>query len=175
MFAKIGPNAVPEAIAHIEEVHNTFSPEFPFTYHFLDEDFERLYQSQQHFGLILRSFAILAIIISCLGLFGLASFMAERRTQEIGIRKVLGASIPGILFLLTREFVKWVAIANIIAWPAAWIFSTGWLQNFAYRIDPVWDIYIYTALATLGIALLTVCYQAFRAARANPVESLRYE
>jgi putative ABC transport system permease protein len=120
-------------------------------------------------------FSILAIFISCLGLFGLSMFVAERRTKEIGIRKVLGSSVPGIVVLLSRTFVKWVLVANIIAWPIAWFAMNKWLQSFAYRIDlTIWP-FLLSGLAALTIALLTVCWQAIRAARANPVEALRYE
>ena len=120
-------------------------------------------------------FSLLAIFISCLGMFGLISFEAERRTKEIGIRKTLGASIPGVVMLLTRDFTKWILIANIIAWPLAWYFMSKWLQNFAYRIDMSWWIFALAGGLALLIALLTLSWQAIRAATANPVDSLRYE
>ncbi|MBW2174355.1 MAG: FtsX-like permease family protein, partial [Deltaproteobacteria bacterium] len=115
------------------------------------------------------------IFISCLGLFGLTAFEAERRTKEIGIRKVLGASIFSIVHVLSLEFAKWVLLANIVAWPVAYYFMSKWLQIFAYRINLDWWIFILAGVVALGIALLTVSYQAVRAATANPAETLRYE
>ena len=119
--------------------------------------------------------AVSAAFIACLGLFGLASFMAERRTKEIGIRKVLGAKVAGIVLLLSKEFALWVVIANIISWPLAYFISNKWLQGFAYRINLGWEIFIFSTVLALVIAVLTVSYQAVKAAVANPVESLRYE
>jgi len=124
---------------------------------------------------IFSYFTFLAILIACLGLFGLASFTAEQRTKEIGIRKALGASVSEIIFLLSKEFTRWVLVANIIAWPLAYFAMNRWLQNFAYRINIGIGTFILAALLALVIALLTVGYQAVRAARANPVEALRYE
>jgi putative ABC transport system permease protein len=120
-------------------------------------------------------FSCLAILIACLGIFGLASFTAEKRTKEIGIRKVLGASVSGIIMNLSKEFTKWVVLANVIAWPIAYYFMNNWLHNFAYRINlNIW-IFILSGLAALAIALLTVSYQSIKAATADPVDSLRYE
>ena len=124
---------------------------------------------------IFSYFTFLAILIACLGLFGLASFTAEQRTKEIGIRKALGASVSEIIFLLSKEFTRWVLVANIIAWPLAYFAMNRWLQNFANRINIGIGTFILAALLALVIALLTVGYQAVRAARANPVEALRYE
>ena len=124
---------------------------------------------------IFSYFTFLAILIACLGLFGLASFTAEQRTKEIGIRKALGASVSEIIFLLSKEFTRWVLVANIIAWPLAYFAMNRWLQNFAYRINIGIGTFILAALLALVIALLTVGYQAIKAARANPVEALRYE
>jgi putative ABC transport system permease protein len=119
--------------------------------------------------------AIIAIFISCLGLFGLASFSCEQRTKEIGIRKVLGASITNVMVMLTKDFTKWVLLANIIAWPIAWYVVNKWLQNFAYRIDmTIWP-FILAGFSALAIAIGTVSWQAIKAATANPVESLHYE
>jgi putative ABC transport system permease protein len=121
------------------------------------------------------TFSLLAIFIACLGLFGLAAFMIEQRTREIGIRKVLGASVPGLLGLLSTQFTKWVLIANLVAWPVAWYAMNRWLENFAYRIEIVWWFYLIAGGLAMLIALITVFSQAVRAALANPVESLRYE
>lgn len=175
IFARIRPDDIPQTIASIEKIYKKFNPEFPFTFRFLDEDYERLYHSEEQSGTIFRYFALLAVLISCLGLFGLASFLAEQRTKEIGIRKVLGSSIQGIVTLLSREFLKWVALANIVASPIAFFISYLWLRNFAYRTSPSILIFILAAAMTLIIALLTVSYQSIKAARANPVDSLRYE
>jgi len=175
MFARIQPDNIPQTIAGIEKIYKKFNPEFPFFYRFLDEDYDRLYRSEEQAGAILRYFAGLAILISCLGLFGLASFLAEQRTKEIGIRKILGSSVQGIVLLLSKEFLKWVAIANIIAWPTAWFISHQWLQNFAYRTGiGIW-IFILSAALALIIALITVSFQSIKAATSNPVDSLRYE
>jgi putative ABC transport system permease protein len=175
IFARIRPDNIPQTISRIKEVYTKFNPEFPFTYRFLDEDYDRLYRSEEQAGAILRNFAVLAVLISCLGLFGLASFLAEQRTKEIGIRKVLGSSVGGIIVLLSKQFLKWVAVANIIALPIAWYMSYAWLQNYPYRTGTgVW-IFILTACMTLVIALVTVSYQSIKAARATPADSLRYE
>jgi putative ABC transport system permease protein len=151
------------------------NPLYPFEYRFFDQDFDQMYRADERMGAVLRVFAALAVVIACLGLFGLASFMAEQRTKEIGIRKVLGASAPGVVVLLSREFAKWVAMANLIAWPVAYLVMRGWLQDFASRTGIAWWLFAATGTGTLVIALLTVGYQAVRAALANPVESLRYE
>jgi len=175
IFARIRPDNIPQTISSIKEVYTKFNPEFPFTYRFLDDDYNRLYRSEEQTGAILRNFAVLAVLISCLGLFGLASFLAEQRTKEIGIRKVLGSSVHGIIVLLSKQFLKWVAVANIIALPIAWYMSYAWLQNYPYRTGTgVW-VFILTACMTLVIALVTVSYQSIKAARANPIDSLRYE
>jgi len=150
-------------------------PALAFDSFFLDESFARMYQAEEHLEKIFTSFAILAIFISCLGLFGLAAFMTEKRTKEVGIRKVLGASIMRIVFLLSNEFSKWVLVANLIAWPLAYHFLNRWLQSFAYHTTIGIGSFFFSGLAALAIALLTVGYQAVRAARANPVDSLRYE
>ncbi len=166
---------VPGAISFIEQEWKKFVPNKPFEYFFLDDDFNKLYNSEQKTGEIFTVFSVLAIFIACLGLFGLAAFTAERRTKEIGIRKVLGASVPGIVILLSKEFTKWVLLANIIAWPIAYYFMKNWLQNFAYRIDPGLGTFILSAIIALFIALITVSVQAIKVAVANPVHALRSE
>ena len=120
-------------------------------------------------------FSLLAVFVACLGLFGLGTYTVERKTKEIGIRKVHGANIPQIVFLLTKNFVRWIFIANIIAFPLAYYAMQKWLENFAYRIDIGWAIFILSALMAMIVALLTISVQAIKAARANPVETLRYE
>ena len=126
-------------------------------------------------GNIFKYFALLAILISCLGLFGLASFVAEQRTKEIGIRKALGASVSGIVLLLSKEFTKWVLLANIIAWPIAYYVMAKWLENFAYRMDIGLWVFVLSGTLAFIIAIITVIFQAVKAALANPVDSLRYE
>ena len=175
MYAKIRSGNIGETIKGIESVFKKLNPGYPFQYHFLDESFERLYRSEVRLGKIFQYFAILAVFISCLGLFGLASFMVEQRTREIGIRKALGLSETGIVLLLLKEFIKWVAAANVIAWPAAYFFMSNWLQNFAYRSGLGVGTFILSGLLTLVIAVLTVSFQSIKTAHANPVEALRYE
>ncbi len=162
-------------IKFIEGVWDKFAPNFPFEYSFLDETFNRIYRSEQKTGSIFGYLTFLAIFISCLGLFGLAAQMAELRTKEIGIRKVLGASVSGITLLLSKDFMKWVVVANVIAWPAAYFAMNKWLQNFAYRTRMGIEVFILAAALAFVIALVTVSYQSIRGAMADPVDSLRYE
>ena len=129
-----------------------------------------MYRADERMGAILKIFAVLAMIIACLGLFGLASFTAEQRTKEIGVRKVLGASAPGIVVLLSKEFAKWVLIANVLAWPAAYFVMRNWLQEFAYRTNIAWWLFLAAGAGALFVALLTVSFQAVRAARSDPVD-----
>ncbi len=150
-------------------------PEITFDSFFLDESFAKLYPAEEQLNKIITSFAFLAIFISCLGLFGLAAHMTEKRSKEVGIRKVLGASIARIVFLLSGEFAKWVLIANLVSWPLAYLFLRQWLDGFAYRTSIAFGIFLISGLASFVIALLTVSYQAIRAARTNPVQALRYE
>lgn len=146
-----------------------------FEYHFLDDEFEKLYEKDQRTALMFNIFSVIAILISCLGLFALAAFTAERRTKEIGVRKVLGASVSGIIALLSKDFVIMVCIGIVIASPLAWYVMQQWLQNFAYRIDMQWWFFVVAGLMAMGIALLTVSIQALRAALVNPVQSLKSE
>ncbi len=172
---RIRPGDLKGTLAFIKEKWNELAPNFPFIYSFLDEDFDRLYKAEETLGKIFVCFAALSIFVACLGLFGLALFTAEQRTKEVGIRKVLGASAARIALLLSREFVKWVLLANAVAWPVAYFAMSRWLQNFAYRINFGIGIFLLSALMAFVIALTTVSYQAIKAALANPVEALRYE
>ena len=172
---RISGDDIPQTLGFLEETWTKFAPAFPFEYHFLDEDYEQIYRTEHRLGELLRYFSFLAIFISCLGLFGLASFMAEQRTKEIGVRKVLGATISSVTLLLSREYTKWVLLANIIAWPVAYFGMRKWLQGFAYKVDISVLTFVLAGLLTLVIALLTVSYQAIKAAVANPVEALRHE
>ncbi len=162
-------------MAKIEQKWKEMYPNHPYYYFFLDEFYFGLHEAEKKLGSIFRTFAILAVLIGCLGLLGLASFSAEQRTKEIGIRKVLGASVSSILILLCRKFILLVAVANGIAWPIAFFMAKKWLQNFPYPISLSLSTFLLTAFLTLVIALMTVGVQSIRAARANPVESLRYE
>jgi len=166
---------IPATLAFIASKWRAFAPEQPLDYFFLDENFNGLYQAEQRTGKIAGAFTVLAVFIAVLGLFGLASFAAEQRTKEIGIRKVLGASVAGIVRLLSKEFVKLVLVANLIAWPIAYYVMNKWLQDFAYRINIGWWVFALAGGIALIIALLTVSTQAIKAALANPVEALRYE
>ena len=164
--------------ASIDFVRSTWEkviPAFPFDYRFMDEDFDRMYRGDERVGFLLRSFTLIAVIIACLGLFGLALFMAEQRTKEIGVRKILGSSVGGIVILLSKEFAKWVLVANIIAWPVAYFIMSRWLRTFAYRTSLAWWVFLSAGLMALVAALLTVSYQSVKAALANPADSLRYE
>jgi len=164
-----------EMVKFIENTWLSIAPGIPFNYSFLDQDYEGLYRNEQQTGKVFVIFSFLAIFIAALSLLGLTSFTVEQRTKEIGIRKVLGASVPQIILLLSKEFTKCVVIANVIAWPIAYYVMNKWLQKFAYRIEIGWGTFFIAGLLTLMIALITVSWQAFRAALANPVENLRYE
>ena len=172
---KLSTQNLPKTIAAIENKWNALIPARPFSYYFLDEFFDKQYRTEERFGKLFLNFSVLAIIISSLGLLGLASYSTMQRTREIGIRKVLGASVPNIVNLLSREFLKLVAIAILIASPVAWFAMHGWLQDFAYRIEIGWWIFLIAGLIAVLIALATVSFQAIKAAIANPVKSLRVE
>jgi ABC-type antimicrobial peptide transport system permease subunit len=172
---RIDSENTPETLKFLGAVWKKYAGDFEFDYRFLDERLDFLYRGEQRVGRIINVFTILSVVISCLGLFGLASFMALRRTKEIGIRKVLGASISGVVVLLTKEFSKWVIVANLIAWPLSYFALSRWLQEFPYRTDIELWIFLGTGLMTFVIAILTVSYQSLRAALSNPADSLRYE
>lgn len=172
---EIDTENISHTLAFIESKFKQLFPGKLFEYSFLDTDFNRLYQREEQAAKIFSIFTSLGIAVACLGLFGLAAFTVEQRTKEIGIRKVLGASITNIMFMLSQEFVKWVLISNIIAWPVAYFGINLVLQNFAYRINIGLMPFIASAVLALVIAILTISYQSIKAAVANPVESLRYE
>jgi len=172
---KIRPESIPTTLDRIENIWKELEPKYPFNYSFLDDTFDRFYRTEQRLGEIFMAFTLIAIFIACLGLFGLASFSAEQRTKEVGIRKVLGASASRIVVLLSRDFTRWVILANVIAWPIAYVVMRRWLANFAYRINlNIW-IFILSGMLALFIALLTVSLRTFKAASTNPADSLRYE
>jgi putative ABC transport system permease protein len=173
--ARIRTDHVAAAIRHMRKVWKTHSANYPLEYFFLDDEFNRMYQAEQKLAGVFSYATTLAIFIACLGLLGLATFMVERRTKEIGIRKVLGASVSNVVGLLSKDFVKLVIVANLIAWPVAGYAMNKWLQDFAYHVEISWWIFVLAGGLALMIALATVSMQAIRAAVANPVDSLRYE
>jgi putative ABC transport system permease protein len=172
---KVSPTNIKDLLSQIETKWKVMAPEMPFGYRFMDESFEDMYRGEQRIGKIILIFSILAILIACLGLFGLSTFIAEQRTKEIGIRKVLGASVGGLVQLLSQDFIKLVGIAFLLATPLGWYFMHKWLQDFVYRIDISWWVFAIAGLSALIIALFTVSFQATRAALMNPVKSLRTE
>jgi putative ABC transport system permease protein len=172
---RIGVRNVPQTLAHIRRTWQTMVPSYPLDYTFLDESFDQLHAAEQRMSEMFSVFAVLAIAVACLGLFGLAAYTAEQRTKEIGVRKVLGASAWSIYASLSREFLRWVVLANVIAWPLAYYAMSSWLRNFSARIGIGWGIFPLAAAAALAIAAVTIGSQTLRAARANPVDSLRYE
>jgi putative ABC transport system permease protein len=172
---KIEAENIPSTLAFIEQTFQRFSPRYPFEYRFLDEVIDQTYHPEQRSRQLLRYFVLLAGFISCLGLFGLASFMVQKRTKEIGIRKTLGASTATIFLLLSKGFIRWVIIANFIAWPIAYFTMNKWLQSFAYHINLAPELFLFSGMIAFSAALMTVGYQAIRAAQANPVDSLKYE
>jgi len=172
---KIRPENIPGTLNDIKKTLNRFAPGYPFEYSFFDDVFDQTFRADQKMGSLFRTFALIAILIACLGLFGLSSFSTEQRTKEIGIRKVLGASVPGIIVLLGREFLKWVLLANLIAWPIGYFVMNKWLENFVYRTRLSVGIFLLSSLLALMIAAITVGFQTLRSAAANPIVSLRYE
>ena len=166
---------MPQTLAAIEVKWKQMLGDRPFSYYFMDEFFDRQYRSEQHFGQLFLNFAVLAIFISCLGLMGLAAYSTVQRTKEIGVRKVVGASVGNIVYLLSREFMVLVGWAFLVAAPLSWFFVNGWLSGFAYRIASYWWIFGLAGLTALAIALATVSWQAIKAALVNPVKSLRSE
>ena len=167
--------SVQQSISKIEQVWKRYTPGVPFDYKFVDEEFGRKFLDEERLGKLSSYLGVLAIFISCLGLFGMASFVAEQRTKEIGIRKVLGASITNLWGLLSKEFLLLVLISCFIAAPIAYLWLSDWLANYDYRIKINWTVFVMAALAAIIITLLTVSFQAIKAAIANPTKSLRTE
>lgn len=175
LVVRMRPENTQETLRALEATWVSLAPDTPFQYQFFDEQFESLYRAEQRLGYMCGVFSLLAVFIACLGLFGLAAYTTEQRTKEIGVRKVLGASVQGLVALLTKDFVRLVAISFMLAGPIAYLATEYWLQAFAYRTEVGLGIFLIAGGAALGIAILTVSYQAVRAARKNPVDSLRYE
>jgi len=174
-FVRIKSGDITSTVEAIKKIFKSYNLAYPLDFKFLDEDYNKLYQTEERMGKIFGYFSFLAIIISCLGLIGLSLFMTESKTKEIGIRKVNGAKVTEVLVMLNKDFVKWVAIAFVIASFIAWYAMHKWLENFAYKTELSWWIFALSGLLTLGIALLTVSWQSWKAATRNPVEALRYE
>jgi putative ABC transport system permease protein len=175
IIIRIPAGSEKKSIAFIEKKWNEFTKEYPFEYFFLDENLHKLYKSQENLSKLVGYFSILAIFIACLGLFALASFTVEQRTKEMGIRKALGAPVLVIVNLISKEFIKLVIIANLIAWPLAWWLMQKWLNDFAYRISIGFWVFIVSGFAALVIAQSTVLFHALKSAKSNPVNSLKYE
>lgn len=176
LYLKIGAQDIPETLAYIAKMWYEFLPERPFDFVFLDDDLTQAqYVQEIQLRKMYMAFSGLAIFVACLGLFGLISFVVEQRTKEIGIRKTLGASVSNLFFLLSRDFVKLIVLANVIAWPIVYYMMDRWLQDFAYRIDWSYGVFLLGGILTLVIAVATMSYQTLKAARANPVESLKTE
>ena len=169
------PGKTKQAIAIIEELHKKFNPLYPFTYQFSDDEYRQLYNNEQTASKLSDSFSFLAIFISCLGLLGLTMFTTEQRRKEIGVRKVIGATVSDIVIMLSNDLIRLIMLAAVIATPIAWFAMNNWLQNFAYRITVSWWLFLVAGVIALLIALLTISYQAIKAALANPVKSLRTE
>jgi len=169
------PTNISETIGFIGKTWKEMIPHYPLDYFFLDASFEKMHVADKKLGEIFSAFSILAILVACMGLFGLAAYTAEQKTKEIGIRKALGASAFNIYLLLSRDFLKWVTVANILAWPVAYYAMHRWLQSFAFQASIGLEIFLLSAGMALVISLLTVSYQSIKAALTNPVDSLRYE
>jgi len=175
LSVRFKPGTLQSSMKFIEGKWKSLIPGFPYDYYFLDDALNSQYKAEQRMGTLFKYFTVFALFIACLGLYGLASFSAAQKTKEIGIRKVLGASVSNITVMLSKEFLKWVVMANLIAWPVGWFVMNGWLRNFAYRISIGWGVFLLAGALAFGIALLTVSFHAFLAATANPADALRYE
>jgi putative ABC transport system permease protein len=175
IFARVLPDIIPETIVSLENAWKKSAPNIPFKYNFLDEDFDKLYTDVENLGTTIKYFTIVAAFIACLGILGLASFSTEKRTKEIGIRKVLGSSSGKIVTLLCRDYFKLALLSNFVAWPVAWFFMKDWLMNFAYHVDLSLTVFVFSGILAISVTMLTVSFQTVRASLADPVKSLRYE
>jgi putative ABC transport system permease protein len=174
---RLADGEVSDHLSKISEAWQRLEPAFPFDYRFLDQSFDELYEAESRLSSMYVYFTIIAIFIACLGLFGLSSYLAEQKTREIGVRKTFGATANSLAALLTRDFTKWIGLANLIAWPVVCLVMESWLEQFAYRIELIdqWPVFVYAALASFAIAIFTVSFQAYKVASINPAESLKYE
>ena len=174
-LVRIQSSDIKNTLASLKSKFEKLDPAHPFTYFFLDDDFARLYRSEIRMKEVTGYFTVFALIISCIGLFGMSSFIMEKRTKEIGIRKVNGASVSNIIGMLTSEFARWVILAFVIAGPLAWLFSHQWLKNFSIKVNISVLIFLAAGAFTLLLALITVLHHAWKVAVKNPVDTLRYE
>jgi putative ABC transport system permease protein len=172
---RIDQRYYPETIKFIKETWEELAPDVPFQYFFIKDKYTEKYRDEERLANIVGTFTLIAVFLSCLGLFALISWLSLQRTKEIGIRKINGARITEVMFMLSSEFIKLVAIAFVISCPVAWYIMHKWLQNFAYKTDLTWRIFGLSGIIALGIAMLTVSLQTWKAATKNPVEALRYE
>ena len=172
---KVNTKNYQNVISYIEETWNRFAPTRPFNYYFLDQQLDGLYKDEEKFGRFTLMLTILAIIIASMGLIGLTSFLAEQRTKEIGIRRVMGASFKGIIILISKEFMILILLANLIAWPVTYFVTSGWLDNYAQHIPTNWLFFILSAIIALLLALLITGYKTLRISMVNPAKTLRYE
>jgi ABC-type antimicrobial peptide transport system permease subunit len=175
MLVRLAPGDITASVKAVETIWQRVIPDYPFDYRFMDYQFDRMYRAETRIGTLLNYFTVLAVFIACLGLFGLASFTAEQRTKEIGIRKVLGASVSQVTYLLCREFFLLVLLANLLAWPLAYFGMKSWLENYAYRTGLGAMIFVVAMALVLAVALASVSFQALRAAVASPADALKYE
>jgi putative ABC transport system permease protein len=175
LLVRIGAGRTYDTLAYLRTSWNAVSAGLPFEFTFLDERVNSLYQNDIRAGRVVSVFSVLAIFVSCLGLFGLAAYVTEQRTKEIGVRRVLGAGVGNVVWLLTRQFVKWVVVAILIAYPVGYWLMSRWLQGFAYRTTLTAWLFLASGMAALMIAAVTVSSQVIRAAAADPIDSLRYE
>ncbi len=175
LSVKLRGGNIQKTLKHIENQWVQYVPDQPLDYVFYDDEFGKMYKSEIQAGHVLSVFSVLAIFVACLGLFGIVSFTTMQRTKEIGIRKVLGSSVVNVVLLLIKDFLKWILVANVIAWPLAWYFMNNWLENFAYRINIGIFTFIFSGTILLAVALITISWQVIRAAQANPVDSIKYE
>jgi putative ABC transport system permease protein len=175
IVVRVQPEETMRTLGSMEQAWTRHFPDFPFAFSFIDEDIDRLYRAEQRIGYVFAVFALVGVLLACLGLFALVSFTVGRRVREIGIRKALGASARRMLAMLSAEFVGLVFLANVLAWPAAWVVMNRWLESFAYRIEMGWGIFLASGGAALLITVLTIGYHVTRTALSNPADVLRSE
>jgi putative ABC transport system permease protein len=175
LYVKLAKDRIPEGMAHLDKIFKQFDKENTAEYHFLNQNFAKQYEAEEKQGTIALIFTALAVAIACLGLFGLAAFTVAQRTKEIGVRKVLGANVLNIVQLLSKDFIWLLVIAAVIAFPLAWYAMNKWLENFAYRIELSFTVFIFAAIIAAVIALVTISFQTIKAALASPVNSLKRE
>jgi len=172
---RVNSNRISDALKTIDNNWKKYANGLPLEYNFLNDEYDILYKNERQTQQLFVAFSILAILIACLGLLGLSSYIAEQRTKEIGIRKVMGASVTTITYILSANFTKWVLISNLFAWPIAYYLMTKWLEDFAYKVSLSWWMFAVAALLSILIAIITISYQSIKAATRNPIDSLRYE